>query len=139
MRCAETQLVQLLPLLLTVALLRETVLMTPTILLCSAVFCLSSHDTQQQNGVVLKEGEWVSINGTTGEVVKGKQPVKKPGLTGDLATFMKWVDAKRRLRVLTNADTPEDAKVIICWFGLLLLMDGNCGRCISGILSRPGV
>jgi pyruvate,orthophosphate dikinase len=61
--------------------------------------------------VVLKEGEWVSINGTTGEVIKGQQPVKKPGLTGDLATFMKWVDAKRRLKVLTNADTPEDAKV----------------------------
>jgi pyruvate,orthophosphate dikinase len=61
--------------------------------------------------VILKEGEWVSINGTTGEVIKGQQPVKKPGLTGDLATFMKWVDAKRRLKVLTNADTPEDAKV----------------------------
>jgi pyruvate,orthophosphate dikinase len=61
--------------------------------------------------VVLKEGEWVSINGTTGEVIKGQQPVKKPGLTGDLATFMKWVDEKRRLKVLTNADTPEDAKV----------------------------
>jgi hypothetical protein len=64
-----------------------------------------------QNGAVLKEGDWCSINGTTGEVVKGQQPVKKPGVTGDLATFMKWVDAKRRLRVLTNADTPEDAKV----------------------------
>jgi hypothetical protein len=33
--------------------------------------------------------------------------------TGDLGTFMKWVDAKRRLRVLTNADTPADAKVAI--------------------------
>jgi pyruvate,orthophosphate dikinase len=65
------------------------------------------------NGVILKEGECVSINGTTGEVIKGQQPVKKPGLTGDLATFMKWVDAKRRLKVLTNADTPEDAKVAI--------------------------
>lgn len=64
-----------------------------------------------QNGTVLKEGEWCSLNGTTGEVIKGQQPVKKPGLTGDLATFMKWVDAKRRLKVLTNADTPEDAKV----------------------------
>jgi pyruvate,orthophosphate dikinase len=60
---------------------------------------------------VLKEGDWCSLNGTTGEVIKGQQPVKKPGLTGDLATFMKWVDGKRRLKVLTNADTPEDAKV----------------------------
>jgi hypothetical protein len=74
--------------------------------------------------VVLKEGEWVSINGTTGEVIKGAQPVKKPGLTGDLATFMKWVDAKRRLKVLTNADTPEDAKVGggVC----------SCGVCVGG-------
>lgn len=64
-----------------------------------------------QNGVVLREGDWVSLNGVTGEVIKGQQPVKKPALTGDLGTFMKWVDAKRRLRVLTNADTPEDAKV----------------------------
>lgn len=75
--------------------------------------CLHNNtlNTNTQNGVVLKEGEWVSINGTTGEVIKGAQPVKKPGLTGDLATFMKWVDARRRLKVLTNADTPEDAKV----------------------------
>lgn len=64
-----------------------------------------------QNGAVLHEGEWVSLNGVTGEVIKGQQPVKKPAMTGDLGTFMKWVDAKRRMRVLTNADTPEDAKV----------------------------
>jgi hypothetical protein len=56
-----------------------------------------------QNGVVLKEGDFVSLNGVTGEVIKGAQPVKKPAMTGDLGTFMKWVDAKRRLRVLTNA------------------------------------
>ncbi|KAF6253488.1 pyruvate phosphate dikinase [Scenedesmus sp. NREL 46B-D3] len=65
------------------------------------------------NGVVLKEGDYVSLNGVTGEVVRGAQPVKKPALTGDLGTFMKWVDAKRRMRVLTNADTPEDAKVAL--------------------------
>lgn len=65
------------------------------------------------NGAVLREGEWVSLNGVTGEVIKGQQPVKKPAMTGDLGTFMKWVDAKRRMRVLTNADTPEDAKVAI--------------------------
>ena len=72
-----------------------------------------------QNGAVLKEGDFVSINGTTGEVIKGQQPVKKPGVSGDLATFMKWVDAKRRLKVLTNADTPEDSKVgFWCWLVL---------------------
>jgi pyruvate,orthophosphate dikinase len=58
---------------------------------------------------VLKEGDFVSLNGVTGEVIKGAQPVKKPALTGDLGTFMQWVDAKRRLRVLTNAGE-------FCWF-----------------------
>lgn len=62
---------------------------------------------------MLKEGDWCSINGTTGEVIKGQKRVKKPELSGDLGAFMKWVDARRRLKVLTNADTPEDAKVAI--------------------------
>jgi pyruvate,orthophosphate dikinase len=51
-----------------------------------------------------KAGAYISINGTTGEVIKGAQPVEKPSAeSGDLAKFMKWVDARRRLRVLTNA------------------------------------
>jgi pyruvate,orthophosphate dikinase len=61
-----------------------------------------------------KAGAYISINGTTGEVVKGAQPVQKPSTEGgDLARFMKWVDARRRLKVLTNADTPEDAQVAL--------------------------
>eukprot|EP00882_Tetradesmus_deserticola_P027773 GHRQ01030898.1.p2 GENE.GHRQ01030898.1~~GHRQ01030898.1.p2 ORF type:complete len:116 (-),score=28.53 GHRQ01030898.1:127-474(-) len=56
-----------------------------------------------QNGVVLREGDLVSLNGVTGEVIRGAQPVKKPAMAGDLSTFMQWVDAKRRMRVLTNA------------------------------------
>lgn len=84
---------------------------------------------------MLKEGDWCSINGTTGEVIKGQQPVKKPGVTGDLATFMKWVDAKRRLKVLTNADTPEDAKVRLELVGdvgpeLLLQLLFSFGCCL---------
>lgn len=59
--------------------------------------------------VELGEGDWVSINGTTGEVIKGAQPMKKPALSGHIGQFMEWVDARRRMRVLTNADTPEDA------------------------------
>ncbi|GLC39948.1 Pyruvate, phosphate dikinase 2 [Pleodorina starrii] len=62
--------------------------------------------------VVLAEGDWVSLNGTTGEVIKGQQALKKPEVTGgDLGKLMAWVDKTRRLRVLTNADTPEDALV----------------------------
>eukprot|EP00955_Chlamydomonas_euryale_P085747 364159-Chlamydomonas_euryale.AAC.1 len=61
--------------------------------------------------VVVKEGEWLSLNGTTGEIILGQQPVEDPALVGDLATLMSWVDKYRRLQVWTNADTPEDAKV----------------------------
>lgn len=72
-----------------------------------------TNSVKAPNGDVLKEGDWCSINGTTGEVIKGQKKVKKPELSGDLGAFMKWVDARRRLKVLTNADTPEDAKVAI--------------------------
>lgn len=64
----------------------------------------------EAGNVTLHEGEWISINGTTGEVIKGKQEVAKPAMSGDLGQFMSWVDKHRRLQVWTNADTPEDAK-----------------------------
>ncbi|KAG8068795.1 hypothetical protein GUJ93_ZPchr0005g14884 [Zizania palustris] len=57
----------------------------------------------------LHEGEWLSLNGSTGEVVLGKQPLCPPALSGDLETFMSWVDEIRQLKVMANADTPEDA------------------------------
>eukprot|EP01023_Acetabularia_acetabulum_P069176 TRINITY_DN9960_c0_g1_i6.p1 TRINITY_DN9960_c0_g1~~TRINITY_DN9960_c0_g1_i6.p1 ORF type:complete len:381 (-),score=104.68 TRINITY_DN9960_c0_g1_i6:220-1362(-) len=51
----------------------------------------------------------MSMNGSTGEVINGKQATKLPELGGDLGEFMSWVDQFRKLGVLTNADTPEDA------------------------------
>ncbi|GBG00136.1 pyruvate phosphate dikinase [Raphidocelis subcapitata] len=70
--------------------------------------------TVSSTGKEFKAGAYISINGTTGEVVKGAQPVAKPSSeSGDLSKFMKWVDARRRLKVLTNADTPEDARVAL--------------------------
>lgn len=61
------------------------------------------------NGVAIKEGDWVCLNGTTGEVLRGIQPTKEPELAGNLGLFMMWVDGARRLGVLTNCDTPSDA------------------------------
>eukprot|EP00195_Chlamydomonas_chlamydogama_P010279 CAMPEP_0202891472 /NCGR_PEP_ID=MMETSP1392-20130828/1515_1 /ASSEMBLY_ACC=CAM_ASM_000868 /TAXON_ID=225041 /ORGANISM="Chlamydomonas chlamydogama, Strain SAG 11-48b" /LENGTH=863 /DNA_ID=CAMNT_0049575227 /DNA_START=362 /DNA_END=2953 /DNA_ORIENTATION=- len=61
------------------------------------------------NGAEIREGDFISLNGSTGEIIRGKQPLSPPKLAGDLGAFMKWVDERRRLRVLTNADTPEDA------------------------------
>jgi pyruvate,orthophosphate dikinase len=57
----------------------------------------------------IHEGEWISINGSSGEVILGKQPLAPPALSGDLSTFMVWVDEVRQIKVMANADTPEDA------------------------------
>jgi len=63
------------------------------------------------NGTVtVKAGEWLSIDGATGEVVLGKRELEAPELSGDFARFMTWVDEVRTMGVRTNADTPEDAK-----------------------------
>ncbi|KAI8561513.1 hypothetical protein RHMOL_Rhmol04G0346000 [Rhododendron molle] len=58
---------------------------------------------------VINEGEWLSLNGSTGEVILGKQPLSPPALSVDLETFMSWADKLRCLKVMANADTPEDA------------------------------
>lgn len=49
---------------------------------------------------VINEGEWLSLNGSTGEVILGKQPLSPPALSSDLETFMSWADKLRRLKVL---------------------------------------
>ena len=62
------------------------------------------------NGTVLKEGDWLTLNGSTGDVIAGKVPTEQPELSGAFATLMEWADEFRQLGVRTNADTPEDAK-----------------------------
>lgn len=58
---------------------------------------------------VFKEGDFVSLNGNTGEVLEGEQLVSPPTITGDLKVFMDWVDELMDIHVLANADTPVDA------------------------------
>jgi pyruvate,orthophosphate dikinase len=60
-------------------------------------------------GVTIARGDVITIDGTTGEVFKGRVPVRQPELTGDFGTLMGWADSIRRLKVRTNADTPADA------------------------------
>lgn len=52
--------------------------------------------------MVIKEGEWMSLNGSTGEVILGKQPLAPPVLSGDLETFMSWADKIRRIKVIRS-------------------------------------
>lgn len=63
------------------------------------------------NDLTIKEGDSITLNGTTGEVILGSAPLIKPALTGDFDTFMKWVDEFREIGVRANADTPHDAVV----------------------------
>ena len=63
-----------------------------------------------KNGEVFKEGDYISVDGSTGKVYGGKVKTVEPEISGDFETFMKWADEVRKLQVRTNADTPRDAK-----------------------------
>ncbi|MDM7958087.1 putative PEP-binding protein, partial [Blastomonas sp.] len=59
----------------------------------------------------LREGDTITIDGTTGEVMMGSVPTVQPELVGDFGVLMGWADKVRRLKVRTNAETPEDCRV----------------------------
>jgi len=63
-----------------------------------------------KDGSVYKEGDFMSIDGSTGNVYGEKIKTVEPEISGDFETFMSWADSTRRLKVRTNADTPRDAK-----------------------------
>jgi pyruvate,orthophosphate dikinase len=60
-------------------------------------------------GRTVKEGEWITIDGSTGKVYFGKATLKDPELSGDFTRLMQWADKVRHIRVRVNADTPADA------------------------------
>jgi pyruvate,orthophosphate dikinase len=62
-------------------------------------------------GVAVKEGDSITLNGTTGEVILGEVPLVKPQLTESFKSLLKWTDQVRRLGIRANADTPNDARV----------------------------
>ena len=62
-----------------------------------------------KQGKTYKEGDWISLDGSTGNVYTGKLPTMETELTGDFGVFMKWADELRTLKVRANADTPADA------------------------------
>ena len=61
-------------------------------------------------GLALKEGDYISIDGSTGNVYAGKLEMQEATISGDFETFMSWADNMRKLKIRTNADTPKDAK-----------------------------
>ena len=67
--------------------------------------------TMSVSGSVYKEGDWISLNGSTGQVLEGKIETVDPELSGDFGDLMKLADKHTRMYVRTNADTPKDASV----------------------------
>ena len=63
------------------------------------------------DGITFSEGDYISLNGSTGQVIEGKVETKAPELSGDFAELMNICDKYARLGVRTNADTPHDAQV----------------------------
>ena len=69
--------------------------------------------TMTAGGMTLKKGDTLTIDGSTGQVLVGRVPMRQPELAGEFGTLMKWADAARTLKVRANADTPADARAAI--------------------------
>jgi pyruvate,orthophosphate dikinase len=62
------------------------------------------------SGAVIKEGDWVSIDGAKGEIIEGQVPTVSVEMTGNFGKLMEWVDKIKSLEIRANAETPRDAK-----------------------------
>ena len=78
---------------------------------CGAISIDYNSDLFSVDGKTVKAGDWISLDGATGEVMLGRVPTRNPKLSRDFSTIMKWADEIRKLDVRTNADTPQDTEV----------------------------
>ncbi|MGP1438558.1 MAG: pyruvate, phosphate dikinase [Treponema sp.] len=83
---------------------------------CCIVGCDALHIDEEKreissNGVTIKEGEFITLDGSKGHVYKGELDLLSPKPSKAYEQLMKWVDETRKIKVRTNADTPEDAKI----------------------------
>jgi pyruvate,orthophosphate dikinase len=69
--------------------------------------------TMTAGGTTMKKGDTLTIDGSTGQVLVGKVPMREPELAGEFATLMQWADGARKLKVRANADTPADARTAV--------------------------
>ena len=77
---------------------------------CGALNVDYKSQTFKAGNKVVKRGDYISIDGKTGEVMLGQVPTIEPKLSGEFSELMSWADEFRKLKVRTNADTPADAK-----------------------------
>ena len=78
---------------------------------CGALGIDYGKDLFTAGGKTVKKGDWISIDGSSGEVMLGQVATTETALSKDFEDLMKWADRERRLKVRTNADTPHDSVV----------------------------
>lgn len=85
----------------------------PCVAGCSGIIVDYKANVLIIDGRRFHEGDELTIDGATGEVMDGIVPTIEAAITNDFATYMRWADEFRKLKVRTNADTPEDCKVAV--------------------------
>ena len=76
---------------------------------CSALSINAKKETISVNNIIIKKGEFITIDGGSGEVFLGKVPTIDPEMSEEFKILLSWANEKKRLGVYANADTPEDA------------------------------
>ena len=77
---------------------------------CGEIVFHEAQKTFTLGGETIREGDYISLDGSTGKIYKGDVKTVDAQINKDFGRIMKWADAKRRLKVRTNADTPSDAR-----------------------------
>lgn len=85
----------------------------PCVAGCTALIIDSAAQTLIINGKTYRDGDFLTIDGGTGEVMEGRVPTISAAISDDFATYMSWADEIRTLGVRTNADNPEDSQVAL--------------------------
>ena len=78
---------------------------------CEAIAINYQEELFTAGDQTVKKGDWISIDGSSGQVMLGQVPTVEPSFSAAFGTVMGWADDKRRLAVRTNADTPHDSQV----------------------------
>ena len=81
----------------------------PCVVGCDTVRISEKAGEVNINGTKVKAGDFITINGTTGDVMIGEVPTIEPKMAGDFAVLMEWADRHRVLKIRTNADNPKDS------------------------------
>lgn len=80
---------------------------------CEEIKMNEEAKTFELGGVVIKEGDYISLDGSTGKIYNQDIPTVEPEFSNDFAKIMRWADMTRSLKVRTNADSPKDASIAV--------------------------